>query len=91
MSLFEGRGGADCCGVGFVANQLEFVSPVGDQGSGDGRHLPVAYAGSVWADQLECVSPVGDQGSGVIRRLRGLYFFGVSGSTGVCVACRRPM
>ena len=41
---------ADCCGVGFVANQLEFVSPVGDQGSGVMRHLPVAYAGSVYAN-----------------------------------------
>ena len=59
MSLFEGRGAPTAADRLVRAEQLEFVSPCGDQGSGDGRHLPVAYVGSVWAAQLEFVSPDG--------------------------------
>ena len=76
MSLFEGRGAPTAADRLVRAEQLEFVSPCGDQGSGDGRHLPVAYVGSVWVAQLEFVSPVGDQGSGDGRRFAA-YILGV--------------
>ena len=56
-------------------NRAGCVSPDGDQGSGDGRHLPVAYVGSVRAEQLEFVSPVGDQGSGDGRRFAAYIFW----------------